>query len=242
VVVQFIPLTRANVVSSILRFLQRVDAPADRILATVELPWWITEEEEVFIPATVTHRFLKAALRYTDIPNLGLTVGEEAIIDGLGLFGRIVRGGPTLGAALSSFSRCISMLTSSGPAWLRPRGDRVEFCKVAIARFDPSDIGRQQINHFCLGAMIGIVRLAAGPSWQPAEVHLQTDEVPELRDAESLASAHVVFRQAATMITIPLTLLDARLPPLSASETAMGLEKWELSGPARDFGGPRGRR
>jgi Arabinose-binding domain of AraC transcription regulator, N-term len=221
---------------SILRFLQRAQAPTKRILAMVELPPWIIEESELLIPAMSTHSFLKAALRHADIPNLGLTVGEEAI-DKLGLFGRLVRGAPTLGGALECAARNCSTLTSSGPVWLRLRGDRAEFCKAATAHFDPSDVGRQQASHLTLGVMIAIVRLAAGPSWRPTEVHLQSDEAPALRDAESLASAHIVFRQPATMITIPRTLLDAPLPRLSATEMAMDVDEWESSAPARDFAG-----
>ena len=94
-------------------------------------------------------------------------------------------------------------------------------------RFDPRDVAWQQDNHFCLGLMIGVVRLAAGPSWRPAEVHLQTDEAPGLRDAESLAGARVAFRQPETMVAIPRALLARGSRPLPGTEVptdARGLE------------------
>jgi AraC-like DNA-binding protein len=86
--------------------------------------------------------------------------------------------------------------------------------------------------------MIGVVRLAAGPSWRPAEVHLWTDEAPELRDAHTLADTRVAFRQTETMITIPRALLATRLPPIPRTEIPMDLvEEWTSSAPARDFAG-----
>jgi AraC-like DNA-binding protein len=104
--------------------------------------------------------------------------------------------------------------------------------------FDPRDPAWQHDNHFCLGLMIGVVRLAAGPSWRPAEVHLQTDEAPGLRDAESLASARIVFRQPETMIAVPRRLLAAPLPPSSATELPTDVvEEWKSSPAARDFAG-----
>jgi AraC-like DNA-binding protein len=86
--------------------------------------------------------------------------------------------------------------------------------------------------------MLGLVRLAAGPSWRPAEVHLQTDESPALRDAESLAGARIAFRQRATMIAIPRALLAAPLPPPSPNAVPGGVvEAWKSSAPVREFVG-----
>jgi hypothetical protein len=91
-------------------------------------------------------------------------------------------------------------------------------------RFDPRDVAWQQDNQFCLGLMIAVVRLAAGPSWRPAEVHLQTDEDRGLRDAEALAGAHIAFRQPAIVMAIPRALLATRLPPAPPTEVPTEIE------------------
>ena len=234
----YVALTRACTISPIVAFLERIGVSVDQFLAKAELPPWIRAEEEVLIPATSPARLFGAVLRHEDIPNLGLTAGEQAPIDVLGIFGRLIRSAPTLGAALKSAVRYSSKITSNRPLSLRPRGDRVELCMSVAARFDPRDVAWQQDNHFCLGLMVGVVRLAAGPSWRPAEVHLQTDEAAGLRDAESLASTRVAFRQPETMVAIPRALLATRLPPLPVIEIADGrLEQWKSCAPARDFAG-----
>ena len=230
-------LTRAGTISPIVSFLDRAGISVDRVLARAQLPPWITAEREALIPATSTVRVFEAALQDTDIPNLGLTAGERCTIDALGVFGRLVRSAPTLGAALKTAVRYHRTITSNRPLWLRPRGDRVEFCMTVEDRFDPRNDAWKQDNHFCLGLIISVVRGAAGPSWRPAEVHLQTDEAPGLRDAESLASARVAFRQPETMVAIPRALLATRLPPLPPAEIPTDVEDWKASAPARDFVG-----
>jgi AraC-like DNA-binding protein len=233
-----VALTHVGTISPIMAFLAQVGVSVDRLLATANLPPWITPEMEALIPATSTVRIFQAASRETDIPNLGLTVGERSTIDALGVFGRLIRSAPTLGAALKTAARYSTTMTTDRPLWLRLRGNRAEFCMTVAARFDPRDVAWQQDNHFCLGLMIGVVRLAAGPSWRPAEVYLQTDEAPGLRDAESLASARVTFRQPETMIAIPRALLAAPLAPLPATEMPRDVvDDWRASAPARDFVG-----
>jgi AraC-like DNA-binding protein len=231
----YVPLTRSSTIAPILAFLDRVGVPRDRLLATAKLPPWIMADREALIPATSPARLLEAARQHADIPTLGLTVGERADIETLGTFGRLIRSAPTLGAALESAVRYSTTITSNRPLRLRRRGDRVEFGMTIAARFDPRDVAWQQDNQFGLGLMIAAVRLAAGPSWQPAEVHLQTDEAPGLRDAESLAGARIAFRQPETMVVVPYALLATRLPPVAPTEIPGDVADWISSAPARDF-------
>src|SRR5262245_26608115 len=231
-------LSRAGTISPILAFLNRTGVSADRLLAMAQLPARVTAEKEALIPGTSSVRIFGAALQETDIPNIGLTIGERSGIETFGMFGRLVRSAPTLGAALKSGVRYSRVLTSNRPLWLRPRGDRIELCMTVEDRFDPRDVAWQQDNQYGLGLMLGVVRLAAGPSWRPAEVHFQTDEAPGLRDAESLADSRVVFRQPETMVAIPRALLAARLPPLPAIDVPTDVvEDWKSSAPARDLAG-----
>jgi AraC-like DNA-binding protein len=233
-----VALTHASTLSPILAFLRRVGLSVDRVLATAKLPPWITGESEALIPANSTVRIFRAAARDTGIPNLGLIVGEGCGTEALGLFGRLIRSAPTLGAAMKTAVRYSKTMTANRPLSLRPRGDRVEFCMTVDGSFDPRDAAWQQDDQFCLGLMIGVVRLAAGPSWRPAEVHLQTDEDPKLRNAESLASARIVFRQPETLVAVPRALLAAPLRPLPGIEVPPDVvEQWKSSAPSRDFAG-----
>jgi AraC-like DNA-binding protein len=210
----------------------------DRVLAAAKLPPWIAGDSERLIPATSTVRILGAAARDTGIPSLGFIVGERCGIEALGVFGRLIRSAPTLEAALGTAVRYSRTMTANRPLSLRPRGDRAEFCMDVAGSFDPRDVAWQQDDQFSLGLMIGVVRLAAGPSWRPAEVHLRTDEAPALRHAESLAAARIAFRQPETMVAVPRALLATPLRPLPGIEVPPDVvERWTSSAPSRDFAG-----
>jgi hypothetical protein len=151
-----VALTRAGTLSPIVGFLAGVGVSIDRVLARAQLPPWIMADTEALIPSTSTVRIFAAASPETGIANLGLTVGERTTIDNLGVFGRLIRSEPTLGAALKTAVRYSTMMTANRPLCLRPRGDRVGLFMTVADRFDPRNVAWQQDNHFCLGLMIGI--------------------------------------------------------------------------------------
>jgi len=234
----YVPLTRASTVLPIVDFLRHAGAPVERVLAIADLPPWITTDSEMLVPSLSSTRLRGAAARVLGMPNFGLKLGERTAVDGLGLFGTLLRRAPTLGAMLQAAVHYTPMLTSRERIRLRVAGNLVQFTRALIPALDPRDFTSQQTDHFILGLMIGLVRLAAGANWRPAEVHLQTDEAPVLRDAQSLAGARVAFRQPATMIAIPRALLTAPLAPPPRIEVAGdAMEAWKSSAPARDFVG-----
>ena len=234
----YVPLTRASTVLPIVDFLRHAGAPVERVLAIADLPPWITTDSEMLVPSLSSTRLRGAAARVLGMPNFGLKLGERTAVDGLGLFGTLLRRAPTLGAMLQAAVHYTPMLTSRERIRLRVAGNLVQFTRALIPALDPRDFTSQQTDHFILGLMIGLVRLAAGANWRPAEVHLQTDEAPVLRDAQSLAGARVAFRQPATMIAIPRALLTAPLAPPPRIEVAgAAMEAWKSSRPARDFVG-----
>jgi AraC-like DNA-binding protein len=235
-----VALTRASTISPILACLQSIGVSIDRLLATAELPPWITHRRhaESLIPARSTLRLLGPACRETGLPSLGLNAAERNGVRSLGMLGRLIGAAPTLGAALESVVRYSRTMTSNRPLWLCPRGDRVDFCMAVEDDLDPRDVGWQQDDQFSLGLMISAVRMAAGPCWRPTEVHLQTGEAAGLRDAETLADARIAFRQPVTMVAIPRELLAAPLSPApNAAPAENAFEDWKSSAPVRDFAG-----
>src|SRR5438477_483183 len=168
---------------------------------------------------------------------LGLLAGLEARIESLGVFGRLIRRSQTVGEALREVVSDHPMFSSSGRVWLPSRDEQVEFCHTFTNKFDKFDEGWQQLDHYVLMLMLGIVRLGSDPTWSPAQVHVQTGESAVFRDAEPLVAARLAFGQPATTITLPATLLRQRLPPPSADVQMPGdsVDTWTASAPARDF-------
>ena len=234
-----VPLTRASIISPIGAFLERIGAPVERLLAGAGIPPWALSAPETLIPTSSTARLLAHAAWTEGIENLGLLSGQEARIDSLGIYGRLIRRSPTVAEALGAVVRNHRMFSSDGRMWLRHRDEDVELCQAFTGGFDRDDDGWRQASHYVLMLMLGIVRLGAGPTWRPAEVRLQSGEAAAVRDAEPLSGARLRFAQPATAITVPRPLLDEPLRP-TACELAIpreSIEAWEVSAPAGDFVG-----
>jgi AraC-like DNA-binding protein len=232
-----VPLTRSSILLPISGFLESVGAPVERLLASAGLPPSVLADSETPIPTSATARLLARAARREGIENLGLLSGRRSTIDTLGIFGRQIRRSQTLGEALEATVRNHRLYSSNGRMWLVFEGERVAFCQAFNNR--PDGDGWAQASHYILMLMLGIIRLGAGKSWHPAEVHLQTAEARALRDAEDLSTAHLEFSRPATAIVLPRALLDRRLQPArrGRSLTAGTVEEWRASAPAGDFVG-----
>ncbi len=120
-------LTRAGIISPIVAFLERVGAPVERLLARAGAPAWARTDPEMRIPTSSTVRLLAQAARAQGIENLGLLSGQEARIESLGIFGRLIRLSATVGEALEEVVHDNPIFSSDGQVWLRPRGEHVEF-------------------------------------------------------------------------------------------------------------------
>jgi AraC-like DNA-binding protein len=230
-----ISLVRSSVILPVGAFLERAGAPLQGLLGRTHLPAWALTDREALIPAFSLVRLLAHA----GVANVGLRSGEQASIESLGIYGRLVRRSPTLRDALDAIVRHYPAFSSSGRIWLAFRGDDVDLCQTFAADFDLSEEGWQQATHYLLTLVLGVVRLGAGATWRPDEVRLQAHASPALRDAELLSGARLRFDQPLTAITLPRTLLDKRLPPAPSKldVPAATVEAWKASAPARDFAG-----
>src|SRR6266446_5569210 len=95
-------LTRAGIVSPIVAVLDRVGAPVEELLARANIPAWARTDPEMLIPTSNVARLLAEGTRTQGIENLGLLAGQEARIESLGIFGRLIRRSRTLGEALDA--------------------------------------------------------------------------------------------------------------------------------------------
>jgi AraC-like DNA-binding protein len=240
--VSYVALTRASTVSPIVEFMKQSGARVDRTLDYAGLPSSAIVDREALIPSISSGRLLHVLAREFAIPDVGLAIGLRSPVESLGVFGRLIRAAPTVGHALEAAVRYGSRLSSSGNMRIVPRGDHVEFLRCSTLHRDPRDAAAQQGSLFCLGLLIAIVRLGAGPEWFPSEAHLQTVERPEIRASRALARTRLAFRQSATMITVPQNLLAAPVAPAPRMvEIAPDvIARWTSSAPRRDFVGSIG--
>lgn len=106
------------------------------------------------------------------MPDLGLRVGARAVVESLGLFGRLIRRTRTLGEALDACVRYQPMFTSTDRMWLVPRDERIELHGVSRSYLDLRDPAARRANQLSAGNHDRDRRLAGGPRvFRPRELH-----------------------------------------------------------------------
>ncbi len=199
-----IALKRASELIQITDALERHGFSPERILGQADLPMWHYCDPDDPIPAHHISALMDRASRSLGDPNLGLLVGADSSLATLGSFGRLVASSLTINHAFETSRRLFCQLCSDADIWLTEVGDEIWCCG---RRTGPLEAGGHQMGQYALIRLIDHVRLAAGPSWQPAKVSLRTLEPPEPALREALGDPEIRVGQTFTGFAFPRTLL-----------------------------------
>ncbi|MBL8659724.1 MAG: AraC family transcriptional regulator ligand-binding domain-containing protein [Rhodospirillales bacterium] len=230
---QAITLARAGALAPFVDFLDEVGAPYGRFLESARLSPDLFADPSALFPLRQGMRFIDAAAHSQGIDDIGLVVGRRTGITGLLPLGGLISPQQTLDQAIAVLIR--------GAAWFNPgarlslacRGDRAFF------RHSIPTMPHREAHLFSLMVMIDVVRLAAGPRWQPIAVYLPRGEQGRSRAYEALLGAPchrgtdcwtLVFDKD----LLAQTLRFARSASRSSDEIMAGLQR---TAPAGDFEG-----
>lgn len=84
-----ISLLRASVFLPVVKFLNNIGSPTDKLLAQVNLSLSPTDNPESLLPLYQSSELLENAARLEGIENLGLLIGQQTSLCRLGQFGAI---------------------------------------------------------------------------------------------------------------------------------------------------------
>ena len=199
-----IALKRASELIQITDALERLGLSPERVLAQANLPMWHYCDPDDPIPAHHISALMARAARSLGDPNLGLLVGADSSLATLGSFGRLVASSLTINHAFETSRRLFRRLCSDADIWLTEVGNEIWCCGM---RTGPLEDGSQQMGQYALTRLIDHVRLAAGPSWQPAKVSLRTQGPPDPALREALGDPEFRLGQRFTGFAFPRTLL-----------------------------------
>ena len=201
---QPIALTRASQLIHVTDTLERLGFSAERMLEQAKLPLWHYCDPDDLIPGHHVHALLHQAARNLGSSSFGLLVGADNSVNTLGTFGRLVMSSPTIHQAFVTACRLIHLHNTGSHLSLAEVGDAVWF---GHSEFPSPKIGRRQKELYVLMRLIEYGRMAAGPSWRPAKVCLQTHEPPEPELREALGDPEIRIGQMITGIAMPRSLL-----------------------------------
>ena len=214
-----IPLHRVAVVRPFAEFLADVGAPVERGFKQAGLPFAALDNVDNYVPSHRFWAFLVNMARSEGILDLGFRVGHR--------FGAnsadphltdLLRRSPTLYNGLSRASD----LTNRTISHCRLGILQPTHCEHAYFYHRPScdadNPAIDQIGWFGLTTLIGMVRVFAGPHWQPAEIGLMTDQMPCRSIRERFSGIPIRLSQPYSYVALEYSLLS--LPPLTHEPTA----------------------
>ncbi len=200
------PQVRGSAYLLFVDFLEKAGAPLDKDLPEALLPAIICKDPEALVPVHLAHRFIGRAARSIGLADFGFVVAQDARVDHLGAFGRTVRRSLTLNDALGKIRSKFPFYSSAETLWWIRNGSSVSFYHAYTC---PRMDGRQHAQQGALVLMRDLVRLVAGPKWQPECVLCPPDiDAAGTRrafdDARLLPSDHAGFVFPASFLSLPI--------------------------------------
>ncbi len=229
-----IPLIRSAAILPFVQFLDRIGAPTDRILQQAGLPLSAFEDAETLIPLNQSFVFGELAARSEGLENLGLLVGQHTHFSQLGTFGALVCQSLTLHDLLTKLLKLHRTLLNGEQIWLTETQDSVWLHHRYTV---PQHIPTYQGQYYTVLIYLNAIRLAAGATWQPEELHLSgAHKLKGFFELESLANTRIYFYQPTNAIRLPKTMLSQPLIRLTNPVHPLTTEEvLNQTAPADDF-------
>lgn len=227
------PQVRSSAYFPFVQFMEGIGAPVARGLEEPLMPAMVHQDPEMLVPVHLAHAFLERSARRLGAENFGFIVGREARIQGLGAFGRSVSRSLTLHDALGKLHSKFHLYSSAEQLSCTRSGSTVLFLHRHTHATGP---GSRYAQQCALVLMRDLVRLAAGPAWQPDEVFSTNPSLDGPAIEEAFEGA-VVKQSLRTGFAFPERFLSRPLIDTRRSGGDPDTASFESSAPAEDFVG-----
>jgi AraC-like DNA-binding protein len=208
-----VPMFRAEVLAPLVRYVARQGDPA-RIFGKEAANLLASKS---LIPLATGGVAFERAARALGSPDLGVRVGESLELGQIGEFAALVCATQTVGAALDMLVRNGARFNTGQRFWLDLHGEQVRLHRLyarALAQ------GRTQGSDFALTIILKLLRLAAGATWRPSEIHFEGDPPEHAERLAALAEHGTFFRSPQTTLVFSRRLLALPMPEPPAAPPA----------------------
>lgn len=225
---QAIPLVRSGSLLPLHRFLE---SGGSDLRALRERAQPMFRGSDVLVPVGYAGELFAQAARSAGLADLGFRLGRETRVETFGGWGEILAGSPTPAAWFERFFRLHPQVNTGFRVWTVVRGDEIwlhlRFCRSLRA-------GRSQAIELGLGIHLAALRALLGPSWRPAEIHLEGEPPSHAEAIAALATRGARFGRPEMAIGFPRRLLARRSAGRPAADPPASMPG---PAPARDFAG-----
>ncbi|MCK1513880.1 helix-turn-helix domain-containing protein [Bradyrhizobium sp. 190] len=161
------PQARASAYFPFIHFLENIGASFERFLDKELVTAIAREDHETLIPVHLAHAFLDKGAQLAGLSDFGFVVGEHARVAALGAFGRSLLRSLTLHDALGKLRSSFALYSSAERIWWYRSDGKIYICHAYVRK---TGAGSRHGQQCALLLLRDLVRLAAGPNWQPKEV------------------------------------------------------------------------
>lgn len=168
---------------------------------------WIDGDVEIPLDRFVS--VLECGAEVCADPAFGWKAGPDFDLRRLGELGEAVIEAPTLGAALSTFSRYLSVIQTTSELSLTVGAREAVFSYRIL---DPDIWPRQHDAEFSIAIMLTVMRRALGAAWRPNRLTFEHRPSRAEQGWNEELGAECVFGAETNAIVLPLGALDAPMP------------------------------
>lgn len=232
-----IPVTRRHHLQVFTEALEPHGVSSRSIARRLGLPMWQYGDPDDWIPLEDSLAFFGEAARVAGNDRLGILATGAIHPASTTPFGRLVSSSPTLYSALKTSCRLAKQHTSLAHNWIVDAGDQVWLCRDQYAGMHT---GLREHEQYVIGFYLELIRRAAGPKWQPAEMWVSTPHQPRLEQSDDLAEVAIRYDKPHTAIALPKSILCRPLgsdPFIGRSAAIDAAEPLHLTPSAEDFAG-----
>lgn len=181
--------------------------PAEKYLERNHIPPALVHSGKGKILKKQAYRFFSDIAQKEGLKAFGLLEGDTFDLNDLGLINKALQQAVALKDAIGTFISLIPSVAEGNEVWLK-WGKDISWLYCRTRNLMRTDFVPDQTTILTLRALI---RLTAGPDWQPPKVHFFSQEVPVFDNLPEWSGSEVHFSQHATGIAFPTHLLSTRL-------------------------------
>ena len=200
-----IPLSRLSQVFPIIKTLDLIGSPTEKLLKQVHLPIYCHEKPHSLVPEYAIWFLFEKAAHLEGIEDFGLLVAEKTKIEDIGVFGQLLLQPPTLSEIINQLLERVNWHNSDASFWFKLESQNVWFYRKGIVGID---VGCDQVELYTVMLMIQMVQLVTDANWFPRQIYLQMGKRKHLNHHHLLGQSELYFNQPFTAIVFPRYLLS----------------------------------
>ena len=181
--------------------------PAERYLQRHHIPLKLIASDSGKIFKRQAYGFFRDVAEREGLAGFGFLDGDPYSIDDLGSLGLATLQAATFKEGLQIFSGRLASVAEGNHIWLE-EGPELSWIWCRTSGLERTDYVPDHTSILVLRALL---RLVAGPGWQPPRVHFYTNPLEKIEKFLGIDESRAEFLQEATGLAFPTELLAKRM-------------------------------